>query len=242
MLSSWLASNAVAQYPHAATSLKERWAWGLAQTRQGEGQNGFWMAYGIARFLDSQAYVGTVNVSALRDSSASRQESDQPAKELLQDVVFLFHVQGGTDTLAIRKIEVDNRPWILDREKKPVVWLGRANEEESIDLLLEIYRQVDARDLKSSIMVGAELHSKPEVMQQLAGLLRKEAYAGSDLKLQTDVLDVISHLPDGLGIPLLVEIARTHPNARVREEAVNYLAESDDRRAHEALKTLNRTP
>ena len=242
MLSSWLGSNAVAQHPNAATSLKERWAWGLAKSGQGENQTGFWMGYSISRLLDSDAYVGTVNVSALPRSSASRQKRGLPAKELEQDVVFLFNLQGGTDIKDIRKIEVNNRPWILDRDKKPVIWLGRASEEESIHLLLDMYPQVGARKLKARIMVGAELHSEPEVLSQVAALLGREAYAGTDVRLQTDVLDVISHLPQDLGTPLLAEIARTHPIVRVRKEAVGYLAGSEGEKAHEALKSLTRTP
>lgn len=221
MLSSWLASNAVVRYPNGTTSLKERWSWGLAQRPQADAKTGFWMAYSIPRLLDSDVYVGTVNVSALPKDSITEAERGQPAKE--QDVVFLFNVRGGTDVKDIQEIEVNNRPWILDREKKPVVWLGRANEQESMQLLLDMYPQVGARKLKASIMVGAELHNNPVVIEQLAVALSREVYSGTDVKLQVDILDVISHLPQHLSTQLLTEIARNHPSEKVREEAFDYL-------------------
>jgi hypothetical protein len=188
------------------------------------------MAYSIPLLLDSDAYVGTVNVSALPKDSVTEEERGQPAKE--HDVVFLFNVRGGTDIKDIQEIEVNNRPWILDREKKPVVWLGRANEQESMQLLLDLYPQVGARKLKASIMVGAELHNNPVVIEQLAVALSREIYSGTDVKLQVDILDVISHLPHGLSTTLLTEIAHNHPNGKVREEALDYLKGSTDRQAN----------
>lgn len=50
----------------------------------------------------------------------------------------------------------------------------------------------------------------------------------------------LSQLPSDVGIPPLIEIARTHPSATVRKEAVFWLGQSDDESAREALLNIVR--
>ena len=59
-----------------------------------------------------------------------------------------------------------------------------------------------------------------------------------DTEVQKQAVFALSQLPDG--VPMLIEIARTHPRAKVRKDAIFWLGQSDDPRALEALIDLAR--
>ncbi len=51
-------------------------------------------------------------------------------------------------------------------------------------------------------------------------------------------LFALSRLPDGAGLPSLIELARSAPSTRLRARAVFWLGQSDDRRAREEVREI----
>jgi HEAT repeat protein len=69
------------------------------------------------------------------------------------------------------------------------------------------------------------------VVDVLAQIVAEESH----LDVQEQALESLAALPGGEGVPLLIKLARTHPDAEVRERAVDALGESEDPRARRAL-------
>ena len=62
-------------------------------------------------------------------------------------------------------------------------------------------------------------------------VLTKVATSDRDEDARREALEALGELHDGVGIPALIDIARSHPNQQMRMEAMKRLVESDDPRA-----------
>jgi len=60
--------------------------------------------------------------------------------------------------------------------------------------------------------------------------------------VRSSALEMLEGMDNGAGIPLLIEIARSHPNRDVRADALRRLAESDDPRAQQLFEGTLRRP
>jgi HEAT repeat protein len=61
---------------------------------------------------------------------------------------------------------------------------------------------------------------------------------GADAEVQMQAVHAISERPTEEAVPLLIKIARTHPNSEVRRMAIHWLGESGDPRAVEFFKEV----
>jgi len=57
-------------------------------------------------------------------------------------------------------------------------------------------------------------------------------------EIYSEVLETLEELDGGVGIPTLIDVARSHPNREIRANALRRLAESDDLRAQKVFDTL----
>jgi hypothetical protein len=64
-----------------------------------------------------------------------------------------------------------------------------------------------------------EQYSKRAVPESALVLLKDRLVNDVAEDVQTEAVERLAELPDGLGIPTLEEAARTHPNPEVRAEA-----------------------
>ncbi|HEX9614791.1 MAG TPA: HEAT repeat domain-containing protein, partial [Bacteroidota bacterium] len=65
-------------------------------------------------------------------------------------------------------------------------------------------------------------------------------YDEEDEDVQKHAVFALTQLPENEGVPLIIKIARTHPNPRVRKQAVFWLGECDDPRAFETIIDIAR--
>jgi HEAT repeat protein len=74
----------------------------------------------------------------------------------------------------------------------------------------------------------------------MAKPLSELAKSGDDEKksVAEAALFALSRLPDGAGMPSLIELARSAPSTRLRGKAVFWLGQSDDRRARAEVRTI----
>jgi HEAT repeat protein/beta-lactamase regulating signal transducer with metallopeptidase domain len=62
-------------------------------------------------------------------------------------------------------------------------------------------------------------------------VLTKIATSDRDEEARREALETLSELPDGAGIPALIDLARSHPSQEMRMEALKRLVDSEDPRA-----------
>jgi hypothetical protein len=241
MLSAWLSSKAAVQHAEPARSLEERWSWALEYATAHEFKAGYWTAFSIERPFGEHALAGTTNVSTLFSLSTLAGALRGETSEATGDVLFLFRFKaGGAEAKDIAQIEVSNRPWMLDLGSRPVIWLGRAPEEQSISRLVKLYRQLYPTKLASDILVAASAHGIPELVGRVAAALEEIAFADRHPGVQRGTIDLLFQLPFEAGLDSIIKLAETHPSRKVRNEARQYLQESSNPRARNALHELTR--
>ncbi|MFN8570761.1 MAG: HEAT repeat domain-containing protein [Gemmatimonadaceae bacterium] len=69
-------------------------------------------------------------------------------------------------------------------------------------------------------------------------LLRAVVSGTGDSELPGKALDMLDGFDKGEGIPVIIEVARSHPNRDLRRRAIEMLGDSDDPRAHAELSRL----
>ncbi|HXV85130.1 MAG TPA: HEAT repeat domain-containing protein [Gemmatimonadales bacterium] len=70
-----------------------------------------------------------------------------------------------------------------------------------------------------------------QAAEEAAEGLAQMVAQGGDTEVREHAVFALSQLPRHQGVPMLLEIARTHPEARVRKKAIFWLGQSDDPRA-----------
>jgi hypothetical protein len=167
-----------------------------------------------------------------------------------------FHADPAAD-LALERLISPGQPRLL--REQAAFWMAAAGSSHAIDVLRKAAREdTDATFRRSltfplSIASGdagvqelirmAHDDSDPGVrgqalfwMAQKAGTRIASEIAASlendpDTEVKKRAVFALSQIPNGDGIPKLIEVARTHNNRAVRQQAVFWLGQSRDPRA-----------
>ena len=119
-------------------------------------------------------------------------------------------------------------------------------------------RNESAADVRRTIIQAMSQSRQPEAVPTLLGIAKNDADPANrgealtwlarnagmtvakditaavandpDTKVQERAVMALSQMPKNEGVPLLIEVARTHKNAKVRERAMFWLGQSKDPR------------
>jgi HEAT repeat protein len=136
---------------------------------------------------------------------------------------------------ALRRL-IENHP-SGELRRHAVERLGQFEDPEVTAALLEYaraHRDVEVR--REAVETLGEREAGSAAVDLLAALVRDDP----DPELREEALEALSELPDGAGVPALIETARSHPDRKVRVRAIELLGESEDPRALEVLRNLIR--
>jgi hypothetical protein len=227
MRPTWITSRLAAEYADDSAPLEERWRWSLAYAEEHRLAGGHWAAYSIRRELEPNALAGTTNIDTLFYArafvAALRGEPSAPT----QDVFILFGFKpGGARDEVLQQVLVSNRPETLALGQRPLIWLGRAPEEQSIPLLLRLYVRLYPHESAAAILVAASAHTRPEMLADVAVVLEKIAFGDARPTIQREMVDALFRLPFKVGLDAIGRLAREHPDQAVRNEAGTYLRET----------------
>ncbi len=110
--------------------------------------------------------------------------------------------------------------------ERAVQTLANSKEPEAVDLLISIARgDKDAR-IRSQAVGELARKPGPKIMSTLTGAL-----ADPDEQVQRRAVSALQQLPDGQGIPTLIEVVKTSKSEQLRKQAMNSLKNSQDPRA-----------
>ena len=107
---------------------------------------------------------------------------------------------------------------------------GRAEER-----LFEIARRTDNRDMRRQAIHWIGERAGQRSLNLLTDTVNSSA---ADIEVQMQAVHAISERPAEESVPLLIKIARTHPNQQVRRRAIQVLGESGDPRALEFFREV----
>ncbi len=148
-----------------------------------------------------------------------------------------------------------------------IFWLGSYKDELSLKDLQEIYRKVDEPELKKQAVFAFQMSDHPQAVKELIRIAKNEANAGirkdaifwlgqkaseesvralkdvvddsdEDTKVKESAVFAISQLPTERSVPMLIDIARTNKNPKVKKQAIFWLGQKNDDAALEFFEEI----
>lgn len=111
-------------------------------------------------------------------------------------------------------------------KERAVQSLSNSKDPGALDQLLETARRNSNPKLRAQALSALVRRPEPKILDTL-----KAAIDDPDVTVQRRAISTLNSLPDGEGIPLLIQVIKTTKNADVRKQAMNTLQGSHDPRA-----------
>lgn len=210
--------------------------------------------------------LGEKNNEAMVDELLRLYDSEQNA-DVKRHILHAFSEMSSPRAQAKLLAIARNSSESPDVRRQAIHWLGEKDNETSVDELMKIYQAEPSTDVRRQIihalseMENARAEDKlfeiarssdqvemrrqaihrigEKAGQRSLELLRETVDSSSaDAQVQVQAVRAISERPADEAVPLLLKIARTHPNAAVRKQAINRLGESGDPRALEFFREV----
>jgi|GEM_PF-2959507 len=120
--------------------------------------------------------------------------------------------------------------------RQAVEAIGQSDDHAwAIQQLTRIARGDDDLEVRSeAIETLAEVESSAEVLSTLSTI----AMSDPSVELEEKALETLAELDDDLGIPAVINAARSHPNRDLRQKALEILSESDSPKAQQLIDSM----
>ncbi|MGH9853104.1 MAG: HEAT repeat domain-containing protein [Blastocatellia bacterium] len=192
-----------------------------------------------------------------------RQSSIEKAR--MSSIFWLGQVGGETPFLAdLVRNENEGR----EARKQAAFAIGISKDSAALSTLQSLYPSVTHRDVKNQIIFAASINEdKDAAVNFLIAVADKDAdresrkqaifwlgqkagerglnalkdtvdSADADTEIQKQAVFAISQRPKDESVPLLINIARTHPKAAVRKQAIFWLGQTGDERVVDFFKEI----
>ncbi|MBO0725277.1 MAG: HEAT repeat domain-containing protein [Blastocatellia bacterium] len=186
-------------------------------------------------------------------------------KTRMSAVFWLGQIGGETQFLAdLARNESEGR----EARKQAAFAIGISKDSDAISTLRNLYNSVANRDVKEQIIFAASINEDKDAsvnfLIDVAGKdndreSRKKAIfwlgqkagerslsalkdtidrADADTEAQKQAVFAISQRPKDESVPLLIKIAKTHPNSAIRKQAIFWLGQTGDERAVDLFKEI----
>jgi len=176
---------------------------------------------------NSQA--GAMNAIAIHEGAAAADALDkfasasQPQSVRLRAISALGWARGrhGFDELKSLLNDPDERV-----AERAISAMGTSREPDSIDTLIAIARTGKTARMRSQAVGELARKPGPKILPALGQALHDQ-----DPQVQRRAVTALREVPDGQGIPLLIETVKTTQDSQLRKDAMNSLRNSRDPRA-----------
>jgi len=255
----------VIRCPNLSGNLAERWEWARQTVRQKGLKSGYWIGYSIEKLMEANAYIGCfggsrsedISLGALLDGKETLYPSnlrnvsvfsgrihlnDQTGHDRIVTMVkkrigVLFRFVKDGDALP-ESVGATDDHFPVAFEGKPLLWLGPAEDEESLLLLTTIYDRPATGKLAERIVETAGIHEKSApVIPFLERVVKSRA--PEDVRIEA--VDALGGYPEERTLRILVPLAKSDSSIEVRKEAVSALGEFGNPEAVDALIAVART-
>lgn len=253
--SNLFAATAVIKYPESGESLAVQWNRALKRAEGVEFKKGFWIVYTFKRFMSDNESIGEFSDDVVgptlmeiltgttpgRDSSKTIKEE---AKRLLaeaerqenknwRDVAVLVQYDRSKN---ISKVKVSTMRMMFSFNHLPVIWLGSAENPQSIELLKKIYEKATITKLKEELIAPIAFHQNPDlVVPFLSGVVTNE----QDTELRKSAIFWLGQTHDSGALKFLLKVVGTAP-VELRKSAVFSISQMRLPEANQALIDLAR--
>lgn len=210
-------------------------------------------------------WLGEIDSEAVVDELMKIYASD-PEQDVRRQVLHALSEMQNARAQA-KLLEVARSGDNADMRRQAIHWLGEKGTDAIINELMKIYDADGSTDVKQQILHAFSEMQNQRAEDKLFAVarsdsnreLRKQAIhwigeragvrslellrdtvnsSNADTEVQMQAVHAISERPAEEAVPLLIKIAKTHPNAEIRRQAMHWLGESGDPRAVEFFKEV----
>jgi HEAT repeat protein len=171
---------------------------------------------------------------AAQDALDDLENSKTSRNRVLKDLAILFQFNS-LQSAGPEDFAMLNTSLSADLKKLPLIWLGRADEEQSLALLQKMYQEANSNELKEDLISSIGSH---ENSAAVFPFLRQILLGNSPASLRAAAAQSIGSTGHDEVIPLLLQVCKTDSSSEVREEALNGLEDIDSPAARTALIDL----
>ena len=166
-----------------------------------------------------------MHADASADQALDRFASAQEPLSIRQRAVSLLATERGHHGFEVVKglLAKDTDERVKERA---VQALRESKDPGALDLLLETARRNTDPRLRAQAVGTLARRPEPKILDTL-----RAAIDDPDATVQRRAITTLNSLPDGEGVPLLIQVIKTTKDAQVRKEAMNALQNSRDPRA-----------
>lgn len=255
-----LKAQEVIRCPDQSLSLGERWKWASRDGARLVGGKEFWVGYYIKRLMDEDSYLNSGNFySGSMDSQrsiydiisgdTSRQTSENRTwggarrgtiVKVLKEVAILLRVSGRLgDEGSLKKLDVSNMELYVDLRNKPLLWLGGAEDDQSVSLLKDLHDRQSPTELKKDLVLAIGIHQNSRgAFPFLVGVLKSEQ--ADNIRAQACFWLGQQNRSESLSV--LMDAAQDDHSAKVKEQAVFAISQLSSDESTEGLISLARKP
>jgi hypothetical protein len=136
-----------------------------------------------------------------------------------------LHADPAADN-ALEELAAPNQPETLRRQA--IFWLGNSRGPRGFETLVAVAHN----DNSARVRGQALFWLAQKAGQKMAESSIRDAIANDpETEVKKRAVFALTQMPNGGGVPLLIQVARTNPSPEVRKQAVFWLGQSRDTRA-----------
>ncbi len=245
------AAQEVLHHPDASQPLNQRWKWAVEQSSQSSFKKGYWIGYSIERLMEENSTIGSMHIKngrvyrgpgkslselihgiemPLEVSTHSEAKSE---RKVMKEVgIFFGYTYGGRDLI---KIQESTFSLSVDFKGLPLLWLGEADDEQSLALLEQLYRKASSSNVKEDLIAAAGLHGQTTRRRTfLAGILAGDETAS----IRKQAAFWLGQNDDPEALRILQQTAKADRSIEVRKQAVFALSQMHLPEAEDVLIEL----
>jgi hypothetical protein len=159
---------------------------------------------------------------------------------------------------ALEELAAPNQSDKLRRQA--IFWLGNSRGRRGFEVISRIVREDPSDQIREQAVFALAQSKEPEALNTVVGVAHNDSSArvrgqalfwlaqkagqkmaessirdaianDADTEVKKRAVFALTQMPNGEGVPLLIQVARTNPSPEVRKQAVFWLGQSRDTRA-----------
>ena len=235
-------SAQVIRHPEPSAPLSARFDWAFAQARQSVRRD-YWVAYSIRReTFGGDAYISGSGGFELNQLSrtplqtqlfGTRPPSVRDGQRVERDIAIMFRFPRGADQLDdATAIRLHSMHVGMELENAPVLWLGPANDEQSIEWLRAQFERTAIDWMRDELVEAVGLHESAELA---VPFLERVARGNPQSSVRAQAAEALGEQNSPLAVSILRSVVANDSSSDVRREAAEALGQS---RAEDATAVL----
>ena len=236
----------VSFHPEPTAALGQKWQW--AEDQADDFERGYWIGYSVERLMGEYSFIGSWSSRGRRmtlhevlygekpefDFRDRRHRRDRASeRKVAKEVAVLFEFTPGA--AQAREVHVTNVSGHVDFDGRPLLWLGGADDDESLDFVEQQFRRARSDDIKEDLILAVSIHDAPDRVVPIL----TDALTGDEADdVRESAAFWLGQHGDASALAVLRRTAHDDRSEDVREQAVFAISQMDLPDATEALIDL----